>query len=303
MMFGAWGNPDHDESVRIVHAALDAGVNFIDTAEEYSVVSDIGTGHSEEFIGDALKGRRDQFVVATKFEMKSHEHPEQQGAERIVRAVEGSLQRLQTDRIDLYQQHFPDPDTPKEVILEALDQLVREGKVVEIGCSNYDGTMIDEALAISEDRGLARFSSAQNMYNLLEGTRQPDLLDAAARHGMSVLPFFPLAAGMLTGKYRRGEAAPEGSRMAGESFIAKRLAGRHLEDARFDKVERLQAWAEEREHSLLELAFCWLASQPVIASIIAGATSPEQIRSNAAAVSGWRLTPDEVVEVRALVEE
>jgi aryl-alcohol dehydrogenase-like predicted oxidoreductase len=287
---------DQATATAVVQTALDVGINFIDTAEEYSVVSHLGTGHSEEFIGVALGSRRDEAVIATKFENVRHLQPDTKGAKRIIEAVEGSLQRLQTDRIDLYQQHFPDPDTPREEILEALDTLVRDGKVIEIGCSNDDGAMLEDALAISEARGFAHFVSVQNRYNVLEEPRQEGIVDAASRHGLKLLPYFPLAAGLLTGKYRRGQAAPEGSRMSSGTAISDRLQNMYLEDQLFDKVEMLEAFAAERGHTILELAFSWLASQPVVGSIIAGATSAAQVRSNATSVS-WKMTEDDLGEI------
>jgi aryl-alcohol dehydrogenase-like predicted oxidoreductase len=290
---------EQDDVTRVINAALDAGVTFIDTAEEYSTVTEIGTGHSEEFIGVALGARRDEAIIATKFENKSHEHPDQKGADRIIRAVEGSLRRLRTDRIDLLQQHFPDPETPREVIIEAMDQLVREGKVREIGCSNYSGEMLDDAIAISAEKGFASFVSSQNNYNLLEAPRQEGIIDACRRHGVMLLPYFPLASGMLTGKYRRGEAPSADTRLGADAVLAQRLAGRALTDERFDTVEKLEAFAADHGHSLLELAFSWLVSQPYVGSVIAGATRPEQIVSNAEAAS-WELSADDFAAIAAI---
>jgi aryl-alcohol dehydrogenase-like predicted oxidoreductase len=291
---------DQAQATAVVNAALDAGVTFIDTAEEYSVVSDIGTGRSEEFIGVALGARRDEAVLATKFESASHEHPDQRGAERIVAAVEGSLQRLGTDRIDLYQQHFPDPDTPTEEILEALDRLVRDGKVLEIGCSNFSGAMIDAALAVSQEHGWSSFASTQANYNVLEQPRQEGVLEACARHGVMLLPYFPLASGLLTGKYQRGEAPSPDSRLGGDSQISTMLRSRSLSDERLDTVARLDAFAAERGHTLLDLAVSWLVSQPIVASVITGATRPDQIVANAEAAT-WALTDEDFAGVAAVL--
>jgi aryl-alcohol dehydrogenase-like predicted oxidoreductase len=291
-----------DDAARIIDAALDAGVNFIDTAEEYSSRTAWGSGRSEEFIGRALGPRRDQVVIASKFSTEVPDAPEERGAKRIVRAVEGSLKRLGTDRIDLYQQHFPDPRVPIDEMLEALDRLVRDGKVREIGCCNFSGAMIDAAQSCSEARGLSRFATLQTQYNLLDRPNEEGALEARARHGMMLLPYFPLASGLLTGKYRKGEAAPPGSRFASNAAIATYLRERQYSDARIEKAERLGAFARERGRTLLELAMSWLASQPFVASVIAGVTRPEQIRSNVAA-AGWDLTPEDFAAVAAIVEE
>jgi aryl-alcohol dehydrogenase-like predicted oxidoreductase len=291
---------DQDQATAVVRAALDVGLTFIDTAEEYSVVSEIGSGHSEEFIGVALRGRRDEAVLATKFESKRLEFPDQTGAARIVAAVEGSLQRLGTDRIDLYQQHFPDPETPIEEILEALDQLVRQGKVLEIGCSNFSGAMIDDASAVSQEHGWASFVSTQAKYNLLDRPRQEGVLEACERHGVMLLPFFPLASGLLTGKYQRGVEPPADSRLGGDSRISTMLRGEAFSDERLDTVARLDAFAIERGHTLLELAMSWLVSHPIVGSVIAGATRPDQVVSNVEAAQ-WALSDDDFAGVAEIL--
>lgn len=274
---------------RIIDAALDSGITFLDTAEEYSTKTKFGEGQSEQFVGEALKGKRNSVVIASKFGIESLDDPSERGRKRIISAVEGSLKRLGTDRIDLYQQHFPDPETPIDEILEALDRLVKDGKVVEIGCSNFSGAMIDEAEATAKAKGYRRFVSAQNQYNVLDLPWQEGTIEGVKRHNLMLLPFFPLASGLLTGKYKKGNANPEGTRFGGDTFVASVLRDNQLNDARIDKVDRLKAFAESRGHTIVELAFSWLVSQPFVASVIAGATKPEQIQANAGAAN-WELT-------------
>lgn len=274
----------------VVHAAMDAGINFFDTADIY------GDGTSEEYLGKALGPRRDEVVIATKFGVEMGGDPRRGGASPrwIERAVEDSLRRLGTDRIDLYQLHRPDEDTPIEDTLEALDGLVSAGKVRQIGCSNYSRAQIEDALSTSRERGLAQFVSVQNEYSLLH--REPEengVTEACLRNGLALLPYYPLASGMLTGKYTRGEEAPAGSRLAAMS--ASR-AGRFANARNFDRVERLEAFAKKQGHTILELAISWLVAQPVVASVIAGATRPEQVRANADAAR-WQLLPEDLAEV------
>lgn len=290
---------DAAQAARTLHAALDAGVTLIDTAEEYSVVTSYGAGESEQFIGAALGARRNEAVIATKFSTRALDAPEERGAKRIVHAVEASLKRLRTDRIDLYQQHFPDPDVPIEEILEALDRLVRDGKVREIGCCNFSGEMIDQAMGVSDARKLRRFASAQNQYNIFDLPTQPGVLEAVQRHDLMLLPYFPLASGLLTGKYRAGQAPPPGSRFDTDAKVASMLLGQISED-RVRKAGLLEAYARQRGHTLLELAFSWLASQPFTGSVIAGASSPEQIQANARAAS-WDLSPEDFAAVTSIV--
>lgn len=269
-----------EETRRVIDAALDAGVTFLDTADMY------GGTKSEQFIGAALAGRRSRAVLATKFGglAMMGKTGERWGSREYVRkAVEASLARLRTDVIDLYQMHFPDPQTPLEETLGALTELVSEGKVRAIGCSNFTGAMIDP-----------RFATAQNEWSLLVRKAEADVIPACEKHGVSQLPYFPLASGMLSGKYRRGAPLPAGSRLASSDYFK---AVRSEEN--FDKVEKLRAFAAEHGRSLLELAISWLASQPSVGSVIAGATSPEQVRANAAAAS-WPLTPAELADVDAL---
>jgi aryl-alcohol dehydrogenase-like predicted oxidoreductase len=298
---------DQREVTRIVNAALDAGVNLIDTAEEYSITSFLGEGHSEEMIAVALGRRRDEAVIATKFLNASEGDPGQRGAARIVAAAEASLRRLGTDRIDLYQQHQPDPDTPVDETLEALDRLVRDGKVREVGCCNFTAEMLDAATEAAGRSSLAAFRSCQVQYSILE--RPPDdVLAALQRNGVSVLAYFPLASGLLTGKYRRGEPPPLDSRLAADGLVSSMLrdgilARRPpLSDERLATVERLTAFAAERDHSLLELAISWLACQPLVASVIAGVTKAEQVLANAAAAH-WELDADDFAAVEAIVSQ
>ena len=210
--------------------------------------------------------------------------PDQRGAKRIVAALEDTLNRLGTDYVDLYQQHTPDPDTPMEEVLEAMDRLVRDGKVREIGCCNYTGALIDQARSVSDERNLSHFVSSQSRYNLLQMPRQEGVLEACQRHGMALLPYFPLASGLLTGKYRAGEDPADG-RLAAETAIGKGLKSSLLTEGRLQTVHELERFAQERGHTILELAISWLTSQPVVGSVIAGATRPEQVAANAAAAN------------------
>jgi aryl-alcohol dehydrogenase-like predicted oxidoreductase len=284
---------DEDRATEVVHAALDEGVNFFDTADSY------GGTRSEEFLGRALAGRRDEVLIATKF-ASSLGGDGQGGASArwIAEAVEGSLRRLGTDRIDLYQQHRPDDTVPIEETLGALDALVQAGKVREIGNSNFRAVMIDEAAEVAAARGGARFVTAQNHLNLIERSPLRRVIPACERHGLVFLPYFPLASGLLTGKYHRGEAPPDGTRLA----LWGERAGGILTDRNFALVEALTAWAGTRDHTILDLAFAWLAGQPAMGPIIAGATSPAQIRANAAAVA-WELADDDLDAVDALLAE
>jgi len=273
----------------VVDRALEVGVTFIDTADSY--------GASEERLGKVLKGRRDKVVLATKFGSPMGEGKGGASPAYIRQAVERSLRKLDTDRIDLYQLHRPDPETPIGETLAALGELVREGQVREIGCSNFTAPMLRDAdAAVAE--GAPRFVSVQNHYNLLHRDDDRDVIPECERLGITYLPYFPLASGLLTGKYTRGEAPPEGTRM---HRWGERAAGA-LNEQNFDVVDALSAWAKERGHSVLELAIAWLASKPVVASVIAGATKPEQIAANAAA-GAWILSPAEQAEVEQVVEK
>jgi aryl-alcohol dehydrogenase-like predicted oxidoreductase len=285
---------DEERSRAVVHAALDAGITFFDTADVYG-----GTA-SEEFLGRALAGRRDEVVIATKF--GSRLGGEGQGgasARWVTEAVEGSLRRLGTDRIDLYQQHLPDPEVPIEETQGALDELVRAGKVREIGSSNFSAAQIDAAAAVSADRGWAPFVSAQNQLSLLARGARREVVPACQRHGLALLPYFPLASGMLTGKYRRGQEPPEGTRL---SSLPQERADQVMSERNFDRVEVLEAFAAARGRRLLELAFAWLVAQPAMGSIIAGATSPEQVAANVAAV-GWELSEEDLAELDRVLDD
>jgi aryl-alcohol dehydrogenase-like predicted oxidoreductase len=272
---------DEATSTAVVRAALDAGITFFDTAESYA------DGKSEEFLGRALGSRRAEVSIATKFGHKKG-HPDR-GAHPayIRRAVEGSLQRLGTDVIDLYQLHTPDPLVPIADTLGALDELVKAGKVREIGCSQFSVEQLRKAEAAVKP-GAARFVSVQNEYSLLRREPERGVLQYCEEHGMAFLPFFPLASGLLTGKYRKGKGVPEGSRIA-DWFEGK------ISKADLERIEGLIAFAESRGHTILDLAFSWLRAHPVIASVIAGATMPEQVRANVAAA--WRLTRQEMAEI------
>ena len=283
---------DQAQTRMVVDAALDCGVNFFDTADIY------GGSKSEVFLGEALKGRRDKAVLATKFANPMGEGAYLRGGARryIVKAVEDSLKRLGVDHIDLYQMHVPDADTPIDETLRALDDLVRSGKVLYIGNSNFSGWQIADADWTARTGGLERFVSAQNNFSLLERGVEREVLPACERFGLGLLPFFPLASGFLTGKYQRGEPPRQGTRLA--AWGARGAAA--LSDRNFDRLEALEAWAEQRGRRILDLAFAWLLGHPAVSSVIAGATTPEQVQANARCAE-WILTPEEVVEVRALI--
>jgi aryl-alcohol dehydrogenase-like predicted oxidoreductase len=279
------GRIDETATRGVVDGALDAGVTFLDTADNY------GDGRSEEFLGRILQGRRDRVVLATKFGGMRHDLGREGGASPayIREAVDASLRRLRTDRIDLYQLHTPDDATTIGDTLGALDELVRAGKVREIGCSNFSAARLARADAAFA-QGAVRFASVQNELSLLEPGDKYAALPAAERLGLAYIPYFPLASGLLTGKFRRREAPPAGSRVAG--WPADRIA-RELSDETFDRVEALTSFAERRGRSLLELAFGWLLSLRPVASVIAGATSPDQVRANVEART-WRLDEAEL---------
>lgn len=283
---------DLEASRAVINTALDVGITFFDTADMY------GNKQSEDFIGQTLGPRRKQVVLATKFGgIAWMQKSKESWADRayIVKCLEGSLQRLRTDYVDLYQYHFPDPKTPLEETLAALDELVRQGKVRAVGCSNLSGPQIAEATAKSQERKIVNFVTAQNEWSLLKRDAERDVIPACDKYGLGQLPYFPLASGMLTGKYRRGEEIAAGSRLGTISHF-KGLAS----DENFTKIEALQAFAEKRGHTILELAMSWLATHPCVSSVIAGATTPEQVRANAAAAT-WKLSAEELAEVDKLV--
>ncbi len=280
---------DEAGTARVVDAALDSGMNFFDTADIY------GRGESEEFLGRTLGDRRNRMVLATKFGMSMGEGKQGAKPEYIGRAIEDSLRRLRTDHIDLYQLHQPDPSTPITDTLAALDDLVKAGKVREIGCSNFSAEQIQEAEEAVRP-GAARFVSVQNHYSMLHRDPEKGVLEECERRGLAFLPYFPLANGLLTGKYRRGQAAPRDSR-ATAGFGPKVFTGENLE-----LVERLIEFAASRGHSLLELAFGWLLAHKPVASVIAGARTPEQVRANVEAVS-WTISPEDMTEIDRLLPE
>jgi aryl-alcohol dehydrogenase-like predicted oxidoreductase len=275
---------DEAATARVVGAALDAGVNFFDTADIY------GGTLSEVYLGRALASRRDEAVIATKFGMEVDEHKKGARPEYIRAAAEDSLRRLNVDAIDLYQLHTPDPTVPIADTLGALDGLVESGKVREIGCSNFSAEQLREAKAAAGNG--ARFVSVQNQYSLLHREPEKDVLAECEREGLAFLPFFPLASGMLTGKYRKGRPLPEGTRIGEGS--------NWLTEDNLDVVERLITFAQSRGHTILDLAFAWLLARPVVASVIAGATSPEQVRSNVSA-AGWQLSAEEMAQVAEML--
>lgn len=283
------GRIDLAASRLVVDKALDLGVTLIDTADIYG-----RKGGSEEYLGQILGPRRKNVVVATKFGLPMDDAGKLCGASRryVVEAAEASLQRLKTDWIDLYQLHRPDMQTPIEETLRALDDLKRAGKIRFIGCSNLSAAQLDQAQAASERAYLISFICCQDEYSLLERGLENDLLGAMRQHGVSLLPYFPLASGLLTGKYKLGGPPPPGSRLANDPP----RGGKVLNDRNMRLVEKLSAFAVARERTLLELAMSWLASQPFIPSIIAGATKPEQVEQNVAAVK-WTLSADELAEI------
>jgi aryl-alcohol dehydrogenase-like predicted oxidoreductase len=282
---------DVDGTRAVVDAAIASGVTFFDTADMYG-----DKGGSETALGVVLRGRRDEVVLATKF---GHDKVDMgygdlgpKGARTYIRrALEESLRRLQTDHVDLYQMHAPDPSTPIADTLTALDELVREGKVRYIGSSQFSGAQVTEAAAVARELGITAFVSAQNHWSLLERDVEDDTVPAAAAEGIGMLPFFPLANGLLTGKIRRATGIPDDSRLAGNPG--------YVTDEKLFRVEQLAGWAEQHDRTLLEVAIGWLAGQPSIGSVIAGATKAEQVRANAAAIER-PLTADELAEVDAI---
>jgi aryl-alcohol dehydrogenase-like predicted oxidoreductase len=269
----------------VVDAALDLGVTLIDTADIYG-----GRGGSESFLGEVLEGRHDRVVLATKFGGDMGDGTRARGSREYIRkAIERSLGRLRSDVVDLYQYHTPDGVTPLEETFGALDELVREGKVRHIGHSNLDASEVEEVDALARERGFTAPVSAQNEYSLLRRDAERELLPVCERLGLGVLPYFPLASGLLTGKYRRGEPP------AGDT----RLVGRTFPDDTFDRLEAFERYAKERGLSLLQVAIGGLLAHPPVASVIAGATKPEQVRANVAA-GAWEATPEDVAALDAL---
>jgi aryl-alcohol dehydrogenase-like predicted oxidoreductase len=276
------------DAENLVRDALELGVTFIDTAITYA------GGRSEEIVGRAIAGRRDEVVLATKVGLPAGEGPYRTGLSRrrIMAAIEVSLRRLCTDHVDLYQAHRPDPSTPVEETLEAMDRLVRDGKVRYVGASNYAAWQMTRADWISDRAGLSHWVSAQNRFNLLDGLDDPHLLDASRELGFGIIPWMPLAAGVLSGKYRPGVAPPAGTRIGDlERFR------READDDRIAAVERLKLWARERGHTTAELGIAWLFSHPEVSTVIVGARRREQLAENVKSID-WALTPEEVLEAR-----
>jgi len=270
---------DQAGTLAVVDAALEVGVTFFDTAESY------GNGQSETFLGHALRGRREEVVLATKFGGGGVRGNGKGAPGEIRTALEGSLARLQTDHVDLYQHHQEDPDTPLAETIGTLDELVREGKIRAYGTSNYSPARLEEAAALAQEA----YVSEQSEYSWLERDAERELLGACERLGLGFIPYFPLASGLLTGKYRRGEPAPEGTR----------LHGREITDDEYDRVGALAAFAADRGVTLLEIAIGGLAAQSPVASVIAGATKPEQVRANAAA-GAWEPTAEDLAALRTM---
>lgn len=273
----------------VINHALDMGINMIDTANSYS------GGRSEEFIGRALKGKRHKAIIATKVSSRVGEGPNMGGNSRqhILAEVENSLRRLGTDYIDLYQIHWWDPDTPIEETLKVLSDLISQGKVRYIGCSNFKAWQLCEAVWTARASGLASFASVQPRYSMMDREVESELTPFCESYGVGILPYYPLANGFLTGKYVRGQTAPEGTRLADND------RGMFTEE-NFDVLERLDSFCAERDHTVLELAFAWLLANPNVSSVIAGATRAEQVVGNAKA-GGWSLTEEEYDEVTAML--
>lgn len=277
-----------DGTRAVIDAALDHGVNFFDTADIYG-----GSGASEQLLGEVLQGRRDQVVLATKFGMDMGDGKGPRGSRQyVLEAVEASLGRLRTDVIDFYWYHEPDGETPIGETLGALDELVQAGKVRAIGASNFSAEQLEEADQVARQNGLTRFTAVQNEYSLLVREAEQDVLPACGRLGIAFIPYFPLASGLLTGKYRRGQAAPGGTRLAGRDRVAT--------DEQFDLLEALDEYTKARGLSMIEVAIGALLARPEVASVIAGATKPEQVQTNASAAT-WSPGADDLAELERLL--
>jgi aryl-alcohol dehydrogenase-like predicted oxidoreductase len=283
---------DADQTRAVVDKAMDVGINFFDTADVYGQ-----QGRSEEFLGAALQDRRRDAIIATKFRTPMGEGPLWAGGSRryIFDAVDASLKRLGTDYIDLYQIHFPDSSTPIEETMRALDDVVRSGRVRYIGCSNFSGWQAVEAQWVARTEHVPPFISAQNQYNLLDRRIERDLGQVVEKYGLGVLPYFPLASGFLTGKYRPGQPPPEGTRLAAWGARGEQM----LSERNFEVLGKLERFLEGKDHTMAELAIAWLLGHSWVSSVIAGATRPEQVEENVKAVE-WRLTAEEMAEVDQL---
>ncbi len=291
--FGWWA--DESISSTVINQAIDTGINFIDTADVYD------RGHSEEIIGRTLKGKRHQVILATKFGMPMGNGPNQKGGSRyyILQAVENSLKRLQTDYIDVYYMHTADGATPIAETMATLDTLIKGGKIRYIGCSNFDAWQISEAMWTAKTEYLTAFVVMQQGYNMLARRIEKELVPCCLAHNLSVVPYTPLANGLLTGKYQRGQTLPPDSRLATSVFPGLK---RIYDEANWDLITKLDNFAKEYGHTLGELAIAWLLAKPWLSSVIAGARKPEQVTANAAAAN-WKLTPAEVAAVEALYEK
>jgi aryl-alcohol dehydrogenase-like predicted oxidoreductase len=289
------GRLDIEGSKKVIAHALDIGITLFDTADVYPMGK---FGVSEEIIGDNLGERRKDVVLVTKFGYPMDDPERKPGGSRayVVSAVEESLARLKTDWIDLYLYHKPDPDTPLEETIRAMDDLIRAGKVRYVGCSNFSAEQVTDAVRIAEELGASAIVCAQEQYSLLSRGIEKEVIPALKAHGIGLLPFFPLASGLLTGKYRKGEPMPEGARLT----KAKPLADMFMTDENLDAVERLAGFAEQRGHPLIDLAFSWLLAREPVTSVIAGATSPAQLDANLSAVT-WKLSDADMAEVDQLI--
>jgi aryl-alcohol dehydrogenase-like predicted oxidoreductase len=287
------GRMDYKQTEKVLQQTLEEGINFIDTANSYS------NGLAEEFIGKALKGRRDKVLLATKVASTVGEGPNQHGASRkhVMEQVEISLKRLQTDYLDLYQIHYYDPFTPLEESLRTMGNLVTQGKVRYIGCSNFAAWQVAEAMGTAKALGLEPLVSAESEYSMLKRGIEKELLPCCRRYKLGIIPYFPLASGFLTGKYKRGKQAPEGTRLA----IQHKRAETILTAENFSVLEKLEDFVAERGHSLTELAFAWLLAHPEVSSVIAGVTRPEQIAANAKAAD-WRLSAEDMEELHGILQ-
>jgi aryl-alcohol dehydrogenase-like predicted oxidoreductase len=285
------GTVDGDDAVAVIRAAIEHGITFIDTADMYAY------GRSEELVGQAIRGRREEVVLATKLGMAMDQTPLHRGLSRrwIVHSLEQSLRRLGTDYVDLYQAHEPDRDTPIEESLRAFDDLVRQGKVRYVGCSNFRAWQVAQAAALADRRGWAPFVSAQNRWNILNGPDDPTLVDACEAFGVGIIPYRPLASGVLTAKYPPGQAPSAGTRLGDMPRLQRGYA-----EADFAAVDRLKAWAEERGHTTAEVAIAALLTYPQVSTVIVGARTVDQVRQNARALE-WRMTPAERDEALAVL--
>jgi len=288
--FGWW--VDEATSTTVINTALEAGINFIDTADVYD------RGHSEEYIGRSLKGKRHQVIIATKFGYAMGGGPNEKGGSShyINRAVDASLKRLQTDYIDLYYMHGPDTSTPILETLSTLDNIVKSGKVRYIGCSNFAAWQVNDAIWTSKTNHLAAFIVVQQGYNLLARRIEKELVPCCQHHSLGVIPYSPLSSGLLTGKYKKGQEPPQGTRMATNVLPGVK---RILSEANWEVLDKLTAFAEERGQTTGELAIAWLLSKPWLSSVIAGARKPEQVTANVNAAK-WKMTAEEVTAVEAI---